>query len=166
MSGCCQLPQWVGGIGPAACSEVLSACPTGLVNKSCCAFGPPNNGREENYNKHFKNGGAGERVLDVAAALGSQQSVVDWMLPRRRTGEREAGGSGGGGGGGIGGGAVQQALPPIGTTRQQSLGRAAGALRSPSGGGGSRSLKGSAVLGGAGSGGTGGGSFKASPAGR
>ncbi len=36
--------------------------------------------REDNYNKHFANGGAGQRVLDVAAAMGSQQGVVGWML--------------------------------------------------------------------------------------
>ena len=28
----------------------------------------------------FANGGAGMRVLDVGAAMGAQQSVVDWML--------------------------------------------------------------------------------------
>jgi hypothetical protein len=28
--------------------------------------------REENYNKHFKNGGAGEKVLSVGAALNAQ----------------------------------------------------------------------------------------------
>ncbi len=45
--------------------------------------------REENYNKHFRNGGLGEKVLDVGAAMGSQQGVVDWMLKaksRRSTG--------------------------------------------------------------------------------
>jgi hypothetical protein len=36
--------------------------------------------REENYNKHFRNGGAGARVLDVTSAAGSQQGLVDWML--------------------------------------------------------------------------------------
>ncbi|KAK9810350.1 hypothetical protein WJX72_009243 [[Myrmecia] bisecta] len=36
--------------------------------------------REENYNKTFSNGGAGEKALAVDKALNAQQGVVDWML--------------------------------------------------------------------------------------
>lgn len=36
--------------------------------------------REENYNKTFSNGGAGEKTLSVDKALNAQQGVVDWML--------------------------------------------------------------------------------------
>jgi hypothetical protein len=50
--------------------------------------------REENYNKHFRNGGMGERVLDVGLAAVAQSEVVGWMLKsssggghRRSTGE-------------------------------------------------------------------------------
>ena len=35
--------------------------------------------REENYNRHFKNGGAGHRVLDVGGALASAKKVTAWM---------------------------------------------------------------------------------------
>ena len=35
--------------------------------------------REENYNKNFKNGGAGHRVLDVGGALASTTKVTAWM---------------------------------------------------------------------------------------
>lgn len=43
--------------------------------------------REGNYNKHFRNGGVGEKVLDVGTAMNAQQGVVDWMLKstKRRT---------------------------------------------------------------------------------
>ena len=40
--------------------------------------------REENYNKTFRNGGVGERVLGVDSAIGAQQEVVDWMLKAKR----------------------------------------------------------------------------------
>ena len=36
--------------------------------------------REENYNKTFANGGAGERTLSVNKAISAQQDVRDWML--------------------------------------------------------------------------------------
>jgi hypothetical protein len=56
--------------------------------------------REENYNKHFRNGGLGERVLDVGLAAGAQNEVVGWMLKsssgggaRRSTGEAHPVGS-------------------------------------------------------------------------
>lgn len=39
--------------------------------------------REENYNKHFKNGGAGEKVLSVGAAMNAQSGVMDWMLKKK-----------------------------------------------------------------------------------
>lgn len=43
--------------------------------------------REDNYNKHFKNGGVAERVLDVSSALESSQGVVSWMIsPKNRNG--------------------------------------------------------------------------------
>jgi hypothetical protein len=57
--------------------------------------------REENYNKHFRNGGLGERVLDVGLAAGAQSEVMGWMLKsntssggghRRSTGEAHPGG--------------------------------------------------------------------------
>lgn len=57
--------------------------------------------REENYNKHFRNGGVGARVLDVSAASGAEQGLVNWML---KAGVGGVGGIGGGGGGGGGGG--------------------------------------------------------------
>lgn len=42
--------------------------------------------REENYNKHFKNGGAGEKVLAVGAALNAQVracvSEYVWVVSR------------------------------------------------------------------------------------
>lgn len=40
--------------------------------------------REENYNKHFKNGGAGEKVLSVGAAMNAQAGVMDWMLKKNK----------------------------------------------------------------------------------
>jgi hypothetical protein len=39
--------------------------------------------REDNYNKHFRNGGAGEKVLAVGAALSAQADVMDWMLKKK-----------------------------------------------------------------------------------
>ncbi len=47
--------------------------------------------REDNYNKHFRNGGLGERVLDVASAQGSQQGLKDWMLKSKRRSTNESG---------------------------------------------------------------------------
>jgi hypothetical protein len=41
--------------------------------------------REESYNKHFKNGGMGERVLNVGAAMNATESVTNWMLKSKRT---------------------------------------------------------------------------------
>lgn len=35
--------------------------------------------REDNYNKHFKNGGAGDKVLNVGSAMKSGADVMDWM---------------------------------------------------------------------------------------
>lgn len=52
--------------------------------------------REDNYNRVFRNGGAGSRVLDVGAAASAPCEVVEWML--------KAGGSGSGSGGRGGGG--------------------------------------------------------------
>jgi hypothetical protein len=56
--------------------------------------------REENYNKHFRNGGMGERVLDVGLAAGAQSKVMGWMLKsssggghRRSAGEAHPSGS-------------------------------------------------------------------------
>lgn len=87
----------------------------------------PSTPREDNYNKHFKNGGAAERVLDVASALGSQQTVMDWMIkPKRRTTDRDISSSGSSGSGsGSGGGAPT--LPPIGGVGAQSFRAGAGA---------------------------------------
>lgn len=44
--------------------------------------------REESYNKHFKNGGAGERMLNVGAALNAQVMFSSWLcfLPLRPNG--------------------------------------------------------------------------------
>lgn len=35
--------------------------------------------REDNYNKHFRNGGAGSRVLKVDTAMASAKEVTKWM---------------------------------------------------------------------------------------
>eukprot|EP00198_Chlamydomonas_reinhardtii_P001640 XP_001690976.1 hypothetical protein CHLREDRAFT_188583 [Chlamydomonas reinhardtii] len=56
--------------------------------------------REDNYNKHFKNGGAGEKVLNVDMAMNAQSGVVDWML-----GNKKKPGAGTAGDGGAGKGA-------------------------------------------------------------
>ena len=109
--------------------------------------------REETYNRHFKNGGAGGRVLDVGAALAGPEALVGWMVApqqqqqqqhaaaatarRRRTGgdrpDRDTGGrSGSGGGGGAG------ALPPIGSSGSRGAmakAASAGSSRGSSGGG-------------------------------
>lgn len=56
--------------------------------------------REENYNKHFRNGGVGEKVLDVGSAASAHGEVMDWMLKsgnRRMTGDRHNSGSRGAG---------------------------------------------------------------------
>eukprot|EP00775_Hariotina_reticulata_P010893 gene10893-11047_t len=56
--------------------------------------------REENYNKHFRNGGVGEKVLDVGSAASAHNEVVDWMLKsgnRRMTGDRHNSGARGAG---------------------------------------------------------------------
>jgi hypothetical protein len=56
--------------------------------------------REENYNKHFRNGGVGERVLDVGGAASADSEVMDWMLNsgrRRMTGDRHSSGGRGAG---------------------------------------------------------------------
>jgi hypothetical protein len=39
--------------------------------------------REDNYNNHFANGGAGRQKLAVGRASGSAQEVADWMLKKR-----------------------------------------------------------------------------------
>jgi hypothetical protein len=39
--------------------------------------------REESYNKNFKNGGAGERALNVGSAINADASVMGWMLNRK-----------------------------------------------------------------------------------
>ncbi|KAG1679463.1 hypothetical protein FOA52_007755 [Chlamydomonas sp. UWO 241] len=39
--------------------------------------------REDNYNKHFKNGGAGEKVLNVDSALNGDSAVMGWMLNKK-----------------------------------------------------------------------------------
>ena len=110
--------------------------------------------REETYNRHFKNGGAGGRVLDVGAALAGPEALVGWMVApqqqqqqqqhaaaatarRRRTGgdrpDRDTGGrSGSVGGGGAG------ALPPIGSSGSRGAmakAASAGSSRGSSGGG-------------------------------
>lgn len=38
--------------------------------------------REENYNKHFRNGGAADRVLNVNQAKSSNTKINDWMSSR------------------------------------------------------------------------------------
>ncbi len=52
--------------------------------------------REENYNKHFKNGGAGEKVLNVDSALHAKTDVVDWMLGNKNKGGGAKNGPGSG----------------------------------------------------------------------
>ena len=39
--------------------------------------------REDNYNNHFANGGAGRQKLAVGRASSSAQEVADWMLKKR-----------------------------------------------------------------------------------
>ncbi|GAX74041.1 hypothetical protein CEUSTIGMA_g1491.t1 [Chlamydomonas eustigma] len=39
--------------------------------------------REETYNNHFKNGGAGEKVLNAGNAVNADASVMSWMLNRK-----------------------------------------------------------------------------------
>lgn len=67
--------------------------------------------REDNYNKHFKNGGAGEKVLNVAGAMNAESDVMSWMgvnkgrkgsattaaskQPQAATAQRAGSGSGG-----------------------------------------------------------------------
>jgi hypothetical protein len=51
--------------------------------------------REDNYNKVFKNGGAGSKVLDVANAMSAQQGVMDWMLKPKKTASGRAGSTAG-----------------------------------------------------------------------
>ncbi len=50
--------------------------------------------REESYNKHFKNGGAGEKVLAVGAALNAQSGVMDWMLKKKDSTRKGSGRTG------------------------------------------------------------------------
>lgn len=80
--------------------------------------------REENYNKHFRNGGMGERVLDVGLAASAQSEVVSWMLKgghsRRGTGEHSGNGSGAGGGKG-------------GLAASAAVSQAPGLMRAPTG---------------------------------
>jgi hypothetical protein len=51
--------------------------------------------REDNYNKHFRNGGAGEKVLGVDAAMGSHAGVMDWMLGSSNSSKRRSSVGGG-----------------------------------------------------------------------
>jgi len=46
--------------------------------------------REDNYNKHFRNGGAGEKKLGVDAAMGSHAGVMDWMLSSSNSTKRRS----------------------------------------------------------------------------
>lgn len=41
--------------------------------------------REANYNKTFSNGGLGERVLNVGAAMNTTSQVTSWMLKSKKT---------------------------------------------------------------------------------
>ena len=40
--------------------------------------------REESYNKTFRNGGMGEKVLNVGAAQQADNGVMDWMFKNRK----------------------------------------------------------------------------------
>jgi hypothetical protein len=99
--------------------------------------------REETYNKRFSNGGAGARVLDVEAALGAEQGVLDWMLKGAGAGAAAAAGGNGGGGNAkprpkVGGQAVaatrQEGVEVASARARRSV--ADVAVRSGSGGGG------------------------------
>mmetsp|Transcript_13940 Transcript_13940/g.37680 ORF Transcript_13940/g.37680 Transcript_13940/m.37680 type:complete len:170 (+) Transcript_13940:3-512(+) len=48
--------------------------------------------REENYNNHFKNGGAGTKMLNANAAMNAQSGVMDWMLKKRDSAGRKGSG--------------------------------------------------------------------------
>jgi hypothetical protein len=50
--------------------------------------------REDNYNKVFKNGSAGSKVLDVANAMSAKQGVMDWMLKKTASGRSGTGTTG------------------------------------------------------------------------
>ncbi|KAG1658430.1 hypothetical protein FOA52_009612 [Chlamydomonas sp. UWO 241] len=39
--------------------------------------------RGDNYNKHLKNGGAGEKVLNVDSALNGDSAVMGWMFNKK-----------------------------------------------------------------------------------
>ncbi len=52
--------------------------------------------REDNYNKVFRNGGAGSKVLDVGNAMSAQQGVMDWMLKPKKAASGRQGGQGAG----------------------------------------------------------------------
>lgn len=39
--------------------------------------------REDNYNNHFANGGAGKHKLAVGRASSSAQEMAEWMLKKR-----------------------------------------------------------------------------------
>lgn len=83
--------------------------------------------REENYNKHFRNGGMGQRVLDVGLAAGAQSEVMSWMLKsgsggggsRRSTGEGHPSGS--------------RAGAAAAAQQQQGLAAPGGLMRAPTG---------------------------------
>ncbi|WIA30201.1 hypothetical protein OEZ86_000293 [Tetradesmus obliquus] len=82
--------------------------------------------REENYNKHFRNGGMGQRVLDVGLAAGAQSEVMSWMLKS---------GSGGGGSRSTGEGHPSGSRAGAAAAAQQQQGLAApgGLMRAPTG---------------------------------
>ncbi|GMH32716.1 hypothetical protein BSKO_00550 [Bryopsis sp. KO-2023] len=47
--------------------------------------------REDNYNKHFKNGGRAEKVLDVKGAMASTKGITDWMIQSKRRPAQQSG---------------------------------------------------------------------------
>lgn len=40
--------------------------------------------REDNYNKHFRNGGQAEKVLDVKGAMASTKGITDWLIQSKK----------------------------------------------------------------------------------
>lgn len=91
--------------------------------------------REENYNKHFRHGGVGERVLDVNVAAAAQSEVMGWMFKGSAGGAvgntHARGGSGGGVSVGVIGAAGQHAIRSRRTTGE---GPSSGGTRASGGG--------------------------------
>lgn len=47
--------------------------------------------REDNYNKHFRNGGQAEKVLDVKGAMASTKGITDWLIQSKKRSQQMSG---------------------------------------------------------------------------